>query len=373
MTPKPPLAAISADLRTLADYERRAREHIAPEVWAHLHGGADGGVTLADNRAAFDRLRWRPRALVDLRGGHCGVDLLGQRHAAPLLLAPLAYHRLVHPDGEIATARGAAAMQTTMVVSTLASVPLEDIAAAADATARELDLPRAPRWFQLYLQAERAASRGLVERAEAAGYAALVLTVDAAVKRSEFALPAGVEAANLRGPAAVAFAAPASIGSGRVLFGTPLADAAPTWDDLAWLRATSRLPILVKGLLDPADARQAIEAGADGVIVSNHGGRVLDGLPAAIDALPDVVEAVAGRGPVLMDGGIRRGTDVAKALAAGAAAVLVGRPQVQALATAGPIGVAHMLYLLRAELELAMAQLGCPTVERLRAVRLERR
>ena len=358
---KPPLDQIPAGIQGLADYERLALPQLDAATWRHLNGGSDDELTLRDNRLAFARRRLLPRALVDLKGGSTASTLFGETHAAPILLAPVAYQRLAHPDGELATARGAAAMQTTMVVSTLASAPLEAIAEAARAAAGELGRPAAPPWFQLYLQPERALSRALVERAEAAGYRALVLTIDAAVKRSDFPLPAGVAAVNLpaQRPAATRSA---GLLDPKILFGTALTDAAPTWDDLAWLRGLTRLPLLVKGILDPDDARRAVDAGADGLVVSNHGGRVLDGLPAALDALPGVVAAVDGRVPVLMDGGIRRGTDVVKALASGAAAVLLGRPLLHALALAGPLGVAHMLHLLRSELELAMAQLGRPTL-----------
>ena len=248
-----------------------------------------------------------------------------------------------------------------MVVSTLSSIPLEDIAEAARAAARELGRPAPPPlWFQLYMQPHRDHSAELVRRAEAAGYQALVFTVDASVKRSGFALPPGVEAANLRHmPHLSQSTSPAD---GAILFGTPLLDAAPTWDDLAWLRATTRLPIVVKGLLSPDDARRAQAHGADAIIVSNHGGRVLDGLAAPLDMLPAMIEAVDDRLPLLLDGGVRHGTDVLKALALGASAVLIGRPQLHALAVAGIAGVAHMLHILRAELELAMAQVGRPTL-----------
>ena len=360
---QPPLAAIPADLDDLEGYERLARAQLDAATWAHLNGGADAGLTPRDNRDAFDRWRLLPRRLVGLRGGHTRLTLFGQPLAVPILLAPVAYQRLAHPDGELATAQGAAAMQVPMVVSTLASATLEAIAASGADTARALGRPAAAPWFQLYLQPQRAASQRLVERAEAAGYRVLVLTVDAAVKRANFALPADVGAVNLT--LAESPVQPSGLDASRILFGTPLADLAPTWDDLAWLRGVTRLPIVLKGILSADDARRAVAAGVDGLIVSNHGGRVIDGLVSALDVLPEIVAAVQGRVPVLLDGGVRRGTDIAKALALGAAAVLIGRPQLHALALAGALGVAHMLYLLRAELELAMAQLGCPTVSAL--------
>ena len=339
-----------ADLTSLDDYERRAATLLPPETWRHIQSGADRELTLAANRAAFDRLSLLPRTLVDLRGGSTALDLFGRRHAAPIMLAPVAYQRLAHPDGELATVSAATALATGMIVSTLSSVTIEDIAA----TGRQLG--DAPLWFQLYLQEDRGWSAELVRRAEAAGYEAIVLTVDASIKRSSFVLPEGVEAANLRGMPRRPHTTTAG---GAILFGTPLLDAAPRWKDLAWLRSLTRLPLLVKGLLAPADARLAIEHGADGIIVSNHGGRVLDGLPSPLEVMPAMVDAARGV-PLLLDGGIRSGTDVVKALAMGARAVLIGRPQYHGLAVAGIAGVAHVLHMLRAELELTMIQIGCP-------------
>lgn len=359
-TAEPPLTTIPADLTSLADYERRAVAHMPEATWRHIASGAGQECTLRQNRLAFERLLLEPRALTSLQGATTHTTLLGQRHAAPVLLAPVAYHRLVHPGGECETARAAAAMQTGMVVSTLASQTLEDIARSARAAAAELRHDEAPLWFQLYLQPERSHSLELVRRAEAAGYQALVVTIDATVKRAGFALPPGVEAVNIQSFPSLA-QRPQGL-AGPILFGSPLVESAPTWEDIAWLRRQCTLPLVVKGVVSPRDAMRAVELGADALIVSNHGGRVLDGLPAAIDMLPRVAEAVAGRVPLLLDGGIRSGTDIVKALALGASAVLVGRPQLHALAVAGLLGVAHMLHLLRAELELAMAQLGCTSI-----------
>ena len=365
--PLPPLGAIPSDIASLADYERRAVAHMPPASWTYLQEGAGDGLSLAGNRAAFDRIGLVPRVLADLRGGSTQIDLLGERHASPILLAPVAYQRIAHEEGELATMRAATAMGIGMIASTLSSVTLEDIAAARAQASQGLGVAPPPLWFQLYAQEERADTLALVRRAEAAGYGAIMLTVDASIKRSSFALPPGVEAANLRG-----LARPAQTAQplGRILFGTSLTDAAPRWEDIAWLRGETRLPLLLKGILAPQDALLAIEHGVDGLVVSNHGGRVLDGMPAAIEMLPAIAQAVAGRVPLLIDGGVRRGTDVVKALALGASAVLIGRPQVHALAVAGMAGVAHALLMLRSELELAMAQLGCPTVEAIDADRL---
>ncbi len=360
-TPRPPLAAIPADITTLADYERYARNHLAHDTWRHIESGADAEKSLVANRAQFDGWSLVPRMLADLRGGTTALNLFGQRHAAPLLLAPVAYHRLAHPDGELATMRAATALDMTMVASTLSSVPLEDIAGAArDAATQLRRTAPPPLWFQLYLQPTRPASLALVRRAEAAGYGAIVVTVDAAVKRADFTLPPGVIAANLRGGGPVPQRADAA--GGGIVFRTPLVENAPTWADIAWLRSETQLPIIIKGLLAPSDARRAIEAGMDGIIISNHGGRVLDGTITPMAALSAIADAVGGAVPLLLDGGVRHGTDALKALALGARAVLVGRPQLHALAVAGMPGVAHMLHILRAELELAMAQSGCATL-----------
>jgi 4-hydroxymandelate oxidase len=352
------MSGIPADIHSLADYERHAESRMAAASWQHVQEGSGFGLTLGVDRAAFDRLQLLPRRLADLRGGSTGIELFGEHHATPILLAPVAYQRLAHEEGELATVRAATALGITTILSTLSSITLEEVAEAAAGAAQELGRGSAPLWFQLYFQEDRARTLPLVRRAEAAGYSAIVFTVDAAVKRAGFQLPPGVEAANLRGmpPQRQAMA------DGAILFGTPLTDAAPRWEDLAWLREQTRLPLLVKGLIAPEDARLAVEHGADGVIISNHGGRVLDGMPAAIDLLPFVREAVGSSVPLLIDGGVRAGTDVVKALALGAQAVLVGRPLMHALAVGGFTGVAHMLHLLRAELELAMAQIGCREV-----------
>ena len=353
----PPLARIPPEIVAVADYEPPARERMSEAAWAYVAGGAADELTLRENRAAFDRLKLLPRVLRPLAGGHTRVRLGDSVFEHPILVAPTAYHTLAHPEGERATALGAAAARAGLVVSAQAGVALEEIAAAGRGV---------PWWLQLYPHADRAFLAALLRRAEAAGCEAFVLTVDAPVSgvrnrewRAGFRLPPGVEAVNLRGLAAPM--APATGVGESPLLGGPLAAAAPTWDDLAWLCTATRLPVWAKGILAPADALLAMEAGAAGVIVSNHGGRILDTTPATIDVLPAVVAALGGRGPVLLDGGIRRGTDVLKALALGAGAVLVGRPVLHGLAAAGAPGVAHVLHLLRAELEAAMALCGCAT------------
>ncbi|GAB2182489.1 alpha-hydroxy acid oxidase [Denitratisoma sp. agr-D3] len=355
--PLPPLAAIPRDIVAAADYVPHARLRLDDNAWAYLAGGAGDELTQRWNRESFDRLRLHGRVLQAMGGGHTRLTLFGQAFAHPFLLAPVAYQRLFHPQGEEASALAAAVTDTGLVLSTLATTPLETVA----------KIHPGPAWFQLYLQTDRNFNLSLLRRAEAAGYQAIVLTVDAPVaglrnreQRAGFALPPGLAAVHL---ADLPSQAPAALAPGQSAFFDGLLGRTPTWDDLRWLRGQTRLPLLVKGILHPDDAQQALTLGADGIIVSNHGGRTLDTLPAAIDALPTVVAAVADRCPVLLDGGIQRGSDAFKALALGAAAVLVGRAYGFALAAAGALGVAHLIRTLREELELTMALTGCSTLD----------
>jgi len=352
---------LPSGLASLGDHERYAREVLDDPTWAYLFGAAADELTHGRNIEAWRELELIPRVLRPLAGGHTRIELLGRERPHPILVAPMAFHRLAHPDGELATALAAAALGAGLVVSTQASCRLEDVAGTF--------LPgedRGPLWFQLYLQPDRAFTRDLVQRAEAAGYEALVLTVDAPVqgardreRRAGFRLPAGVRAVNLDGlrspPPTRLLAAQSALFDDLLLH-------APTWDDVSWLRSVTRLPVLLKGVLYADDARLAIEHGISGLIVSNHGGRTLDTAITTAAALPALVETVQGRVPLLVDGGIRRGSDVLKAMALGASAVLVGRPVLHGLANAGAQGVAHVLRLLRDELEIAMALTGCRTL-----------
>lgn len=346
---------VPSDTVCLADYERYFHGLVDPAIRAYISGAGADGITLHHNRDAFDRLRLMPRALVDMSGASAATSLFGESLRYPIIVAPMAYHRLVHPDGEIATAAAAAMTGTPMTVSTLASVSLEDVAKSAGSSL----------WFQLYFQPRLEDTLSLVRRAEAAGYKALVLTVDAPVngirnmeQRSGFQLPRGISAPNLMGMAPDSFM-PRHAGS-PVFQG--MLRHAPVWETVAWLCRETALPVLLKGIMNPGDVAAAIASGARGIIVSNHGGRTLDTLPAALDVLPLVADAAAGRVPVLVDGGIRRGTDILKAIALGAAAVMVGRPALHALAVGGVAGVAHMLTILQTEFEVAMALTGRPEV-----------
>ncbi|WP_119155160.1 alpha-hydroxy acid oxidase [Caldimonas tepidiphila] len=281
--------------------------------------------------------------------------------AHPVLLAPVAYQRMAHPDGEFASALAAAVQGAGLVLSTQASVLLEDVARLVLAEPQ-----RGPLWMQLYLQHDRGFTAELVRRAERAGYEALVLTVDAPTsgardreRRAGFRLPPGVSAVNLAGLPPVT---PPALEAGQSALFDGLLRGAATWRDVEWLQGLTRLPVLLKGVLHEDDARQAAALGVAGLIVSNHGGRTLDTAPATAWVLPRIADTVGGGLPLLVDGGIRRGTDVLKAVALGARAVLVGRPYVHGLATAGAQGVAHVLRLLRDEFEIAMALTGCATL-----------
>ncbi len=356
----PALQRIAPEIVCLADHERRAAQVLDANAWAYFSGAAADELCLQANRDAWDAMTRWPRVLRPLAHGHTRIALLGQDYAHPLLVAPMAFQRLAHADGELASAYAAAALGAGFTLSTQASEPLETPAQAVLSTTG-----RGPLWFQLYLQHDKGFTRELLQRVERAGYEALVLTVDAPVsgardreRRANFHLPAGICAVNLQG-----MSSPPTR-DGNALCGG-LLHHAPTWEDLTWLQAQTRLPILLKGILHPADALQAAHMGVAGIIVSNHGGRTLDTAPATALALPKVVSALRNAGmpqPVLVDGGIRRGTDVLKAIALGASAVMVGRPIVWGLANAGAAGVAHVLRLLRDELEIAMALTGCATL-----------
>jgi 4-hydroxymandelate oxidase len=341
------------------DYEVRARPRLGAEIWDFVAGGSGAERTLAANREAFDRVRVRPRVLVDVSTCVSATTLLGSTLAAPLGVAPTAYHRMFHPDGEIGTARGAGAAGALYVVSMFASRTLEEIAGAATG----------PLWLQLYWLRRREVLAGLVARAAAAGYRAIVLTVDAPRigrrlrdLRNGFALDAGVRAVNLDAELVAATHQRRAGESAIAVQAEQTFDQTVTWADLGWLRRQSELPLVLKGILTAEDAVRAVECGVDGVIVSNHGGRQLDGVEAGLDALPEVVRAVAGACPVLLDGGVRCGTDVFAALALGAAAVLVGRPVLWALAVDGGTAVTHLLSLLREDLVHTMALAGRPTL-----------
>jgi isopentenyl diphosphate isomerase/L-lactate dehydrogenase-like FMN-dependent dehydrogenase len=332
------------------DYERAAEERLDPGTFGYIAGGANDEWTMRENLAAFNRWVLRPRTLVDVSEVRTATRVLGTEVALPVLVGPTAFQRMAHPDGERAMARGAAAAGTVMCLSTLATGTIEEVGIAAGDGAR---------WFQLYWSTDRGFVQDLVERAAAEGYGAVVLTVDLPVLgrrerdlRTGFEIPEDVSV-----PAFLALAESAGAVSPVDL--NWVVDNSLNWRDLEWLCSVSSLPLVVKGILTAEDAVLACKAGAEAIVVSNHGGRQLDGVAASIDALPEVVEAVGDRAEVLMDGGIRRGTDVVKALALGAQAVLVGRAPLYGLAVGGAEGVERVLELLREELVLALALCGC--------------
>jgi isopentenyl diphosphate isomerase/L-lactate dehydrogenase-like FMN-dependent dehydrogenase len=318
------------------DYERLAEQKLDANAHAYFAGGAGDEVTLRDNLAAFERRKLRPRVLVDVSSVSTATTILGTDVALPILIAPLALQRMAHPDGELATARAAAAAGTIMCLSTAATARPAEVAAAA---------PGAPRWFQVYVLADRSETEDLIEEAVANEFSALMLTVDTPFL--------GRRERDIR----IDFQIPEHLTVSGDIFGGRF-DTGLGWRDLEWLGGYG-LPVVVKGILTAEDARLACEHGAAGVVVSNHGGRQLDGVSSSLDALEEVVEAVDGRAEVLLDGGVRRGTDVLKALALGARAVLVGRAMVWGLAVAGEEGVLDVLRLLQQEVELALGLLGC--------------
>jgi lactate 2-monooxygenase len=348
----------------LDELERQAQKAMSPQAWSYTAGGASSGETLRANRAAFERWRIVPRMLRDVAQRDLSVDLLGSTFPAPVLLAPIGAQSIVHPEAELATARAAAGLGMPLVLSSVSSTSMEDVATALGDT---------PRWFQLYWPRDPELTRSFLARAEAAGYSAVVVTVDNALlawRPNDLALGYlpyvdGTMANYFTDPVFRASLAtpPEDDTQAAVLqFATVFSDPSLTWDDLSTLREMTSLPILVKGVLDPGDARQALDRGMDGVVVSNHGGRQVDGAIPALDALPDVVDAVDGRVPVLFDSGIRTGADGFKALALGARAVLLGRPYLWGLAVAGEAGVRQVVRSFLADLDLTFALTGVPTL-----------
>lgn len=342
-------------LQTVGDYERAARESLSKIAYDYFRSGADAERALRRNERAYRRLAIWYRVLVDVAERDLSTNVLGFPIKTPIMLAPTAYHKLAHEDGELATARAAAVAGTIYVASTLATTSLEDVAEASSA----------PKWFQLYVHKDRDFTRSLVERAETAGYDALVVTVDTPLlgrrvrdERNRFELPAGMVMANL----VDALANKPDDGSLLASYVAQRHDPSFTWSDLEWLRSLSHLPIVLKGIVRVDDAVRASDAGMAGIIVSNHGGRQLDAAPATLDALPAIADAVGDRTEVYLDGGIRWGGDVFKALALGARAVLIGRPALWGLAVAGEAGVVDVLRMLTDDLSRTMALAGTRTL-----------
>lgn len=349
---KPDIELPKADVMR---FESLARERLSQVAYDYIRSGGADEITMRENRLAFERLALSPRVLVDVSTIDTGVTLFGEKMESPILLAPIAYQRMFHPEGELATARGSSTAGSPFVVSSFTTSGIDEIV-------RETCQPV---WFQLYVQRDRGFTRDMVERAVAQGCKAICLTVDTPVLgcrygQLQFAVPAGIECVHVRGleqRLKISGNQTRGFGINDALF-----DPKFNWRDLEWLRSIAGVPVLLKGVLTVEDAVRAVDAAVEGIIVSNHGGRNLDTLPAAIEALPGVVNAVKGRIPVLMDSGIRRGTDILMALAMGATAVLIGRPYAYGLAAAGAEGVERVIRILREELERAMALTGRRTI-----------
>jgi len=347
------------EVLNLRELEAAAQAVLPKLAWDYYASGADDERALRRSVEAFEELRLHYRVLVDVATRNLSTTVLGEQLALPIAIAPTAFHKLAHPDGELATVRAAGDAGTLMILSTLSNTAVEQVVAAATG----------PVWFQLYVYRDRAATKALVERVEAAGCRALVLTVDAPLLgrrerdvRNRFGLPPELGVENLHASGYAPVPSAGAPESGLAAYFAELLDPALTWDVLPWLRSITKLPILVKGIVRADDAVRAVERGAAGIVVSNHGGRQLDASPATIEVLPRIAEAVAGRAELLLDGGVRRGADVIKAVALGARCVLVGRPVLWGLAAGGRAGVGTALGILRRELDLAMALCGCADI-----------
>lgn len=339
-------------MQSLIDhYAQQAQAKLPPEVWQYLQADAGQGQQNAANLRDWQQHKIMPRPLAGLNNANTVCELFGERWQHPVMLAPVAYQRLFHADGETGSAMACNAQQGQMLVSSLASQSLEHIIAQAQQLL----------WFQLYWQGDRARTLRLLNKAQAAGYSVIVLTVDAPVKPAILDLPSGISAVNLEQPLA---ARPVKAGQSMVFDGWM--SQAPTWDDVAWLRAQTTLPCVIKGLMHVDDVQRAVSLGYDGIVVSNHGGRVLDGTPSVSAVLPAITQAVQGRAKIIVDSGIRSGQHVFKAIAMGADAVCVGRPYIYGLACEGAIGVARVLRVLRDELEITMALTGASSLADIR-------
>lgn len=343
----------------LFELEQVAKEKLPPTAHDYFAGGAGDEITLRENRAAFERIKIHHRVLVDVSWRDLTTTLFGQRIALPVLIAPTAFHKLAHPDGEVATVRAAGKAGTIMVLSSLSTTLVEEVMKAASG----------PVWFQLYINKDRGFTQDLVARVEVAGCQALMVTVDTPEwgrrerdVRNKSHLPPGLAPVNLL-PAGARGETIGQSGAGMGQAFAGMLDASLTWKDVEWLRSITKLPVILKGIGRADDAKQAVASGASGLVVSNDGGRQLDASPATIEVLPRCAEVVGGRVPLLLDGGVRRGLDVLKAIALGATAVQVGRPVLWGLAAGGQSGVEHTLGLLRQELDLAMALAGCPSLK----------
>lgn len=355
--------SLHSECLNVRDYETRAKASLAEMAYDYYASGSWDEITLRENCSSFERLAIMPRVLVDVSKVDMNISLFGEQISMPIIVAPTAFHALADPEGEKATAKAAQQAGTIMTLSTLSNFSIEDVSAAAGGA----------KWFQLYIYKDRSITIELVERAERAGYKALVLTVDSPLLgrrekdvRNRFKLSDEFKLGNLAGRSIDNL--PNAVGdSGLAHYISTLYDTTLSWTHVEWLRSITKLPIILKGILRPDDAVKAAEHGAAGIVVSNHGGRQLDSAPATITVLSEIVNAVGGKVPVLFDSGIRRGTDVFKALALGASAVMTGRPILWGLACDGETGVLSVLEMFRSELQLSMQLAGCPTIDSIKA------
>lgn len=353
---KEKLTYIPNDLVSLKDYERYAKKIMDLNSLAYVCSGAGDEVTYRKNEESFQEIYLEANTLEDLSGANTKIELFGQTYENPIFLAPVAYQKLVDINGEIATAQASNAMNCCMCVSSFSSSTLEDISSVSSS----------PLWFQLYIQPEMSVNLELIKKAEKLGYKALVITIDAPIsgirnveQRFGFSLPNDVSAVNINNPFQ-------SNNQYENVF--DIVKNFPTWKDIEFIKNSTNLPVILKGITSVSYAKKALEIGVDGIVVSNHGGRTLDTLAPSIKVLPKISKVINGKIPILFDGGIRRGTDIIKAIALGADAVMIGRPIMYGLATAGALGVAHTLKILKEELEIAMIFTGCKDIESLKKV-----
>ena len=357
---KEKLDFIPNDLVSLKDYERYAKERMDLNSLAYVCSGAGDEITFRRNEEAFSNIFLETNTLEDLSGANTNIELFGETYSSPIFLAPVAYQKLVDFDGEIASAQAANAMNTCMCVSSFSSSTLEDIS----------NTTSSPLWFQLYIQADMNTNIKLIRKAENLGFKALVITIDAPIsglrnteQRAGFYLPNEICAINIENinPMQTTNNFENILDIAKIL---------PTWKDIEFIKNNTNLPVILKGITSISYAKKAVELGIDAIVVSNHAGRTLDTLPASIEILPKIVNEIKGKIPILFDGGIKRGTDVIKAIALGASAVMIGRPIMYGLATAGALGVAHTLKILKEELEVSMIFTGCKNIEELRKLEL---
>ncbi|OEY93163.1 alpha-hydroxy-acid oxidizing enzyme [Acinetobacter qingfengensis] len=352
--PLPPLTHIPANLQTIADYEQQAAQHLSMQTWSYLTGGAMHEISVQQNLLQFQDIQLIPRHLNDLTHGHTQITLFGKQYPHPIFLAPIGHQQLFHPQGEAASALAAEVMQANYILSTFSNTAMTEV---------NQNYPF--KWFQLYWQGSRECSLPLIKQAEASGFQAIVITIDAphvGIRDRErkifFQLPENMQHPHT--PTHISF--PDVSPTEHPLF-NGLMKIAPQWHDIEWLINNTQLPIILKGVLHPADAKKAVEMGVHGLIISNHGGRILDTTICPLHALQKIRQLVPTDYPLLLDGGIRRGTDIFKAIALGASAVLIGRPYIYGLATAGALGAAHVIRILKEEFEITMALMGTATIK----------